>query len=101
MGNLIEFTHNTARRGFLDQSSSFSIIPVNNYIYGVNPQRWKGDVDIDPDNRFILSTAPATGDWARGDVVYRSAPSASGYIGFVCTTAGTPGTWKDWGAIVA
>jgi hypothetical protein len=30
-----------------------------------------------------------------------SAPTAGGNIGWVCTTAGTPGTWKTFGAIAA
>lgn len=45
--------------------------------------------------------APTTGTWAAGDVVYNTAPTAGGYLGWVCTTAGTPGTWKTFGAISA
>jgi hypothetical protein len=45
------------------------------------------------------TTTPATGYWIQGDMVYDTAPSASGYIGWVCTT--TPSTWKTWGAISA
>ena len=47
------------------------------------------------------TAAPTTGTWARGDIVWNSAPSASGFIGWVCVTAGTPGTWKTFGAISA
>lgn len=47
------------------------------------------------------SAAPTTGTWARGDIVFNNAPSAAGKIGWVCTTAGTPGTWKAWGVIDA
>lgn len=36
-----------------------------------------------------------------GDRVYARGPSAGGNIGWVCTTAGTPGTWKTFGAIAA
>ena len=43
------------------------------------------------------TTTPSTGYWIQGDVVYDTTPSASGYIGWVCTT--TPSTWKTWGAI--
>ena len=45
------------------------------------------------------TTTPSTGYWIQGDVVYDTTPSASGYIGWVCTT--TPSTWKTWGAISA
>jgi hypothetical protein len=45
------------------------------------------------------SAAPTIGTWVRGDVVYNTAPAASGFVGWSCTTAGTPGTWKTFGAI--
>lgn len=44
---------------------------------------------------------PTTGTYNRGDIVLYTAPSAGGYIGAVCVTAGTPGTWKEFGAILA
>lgn len=47
------------------------------------------------------TAAPTVGTWARSDIVYNSAASASGSIGWVCTTAGTPGTWKTFGTISA
>lgn len=34
-----------------------------------------------------------------GDVVYNNAPAADDYLGWVCVTAGTPGTWKGFGLI--
>lgn len=45
------------------------------------------------------TAAPTTGEWARGDIRYNSAPSAGGKVGWVCTAAGTPGTWKAFGVI--
>jgi hypothetical protein len=45
------------------------------------------------------SAIPTTGTWVVGDVVYNSAPASAGYIGWVCTVAGTPGTWKTFGLI--
>jgi hypothetical protein len=45
--------------------------------------------------------APTTGAHARGDIVYNQEPSASGFVGWVCVTGGTPGTWKTFGAISA
>ncbi len=40
------------------------------------------------------TAAPATGTWQQGDLIWNSAPAAAGTLGWVCTTAGTPGTWK-------
>lgn len=47
------------------------------------------------------TAAPTSGTWARGDVFYNTSPTAGGTIGWVCTVAGTPGTWKTFGAITA
>lgn len=47
------------------------------------------------------NSAPASGTWAVGDKVWNTTPTAAGYIGWVCVTAGTPGTWKEFGAIAA
>jgi len=51
--------------------------------------------------RMLESAAPTTGTWRVGDIVYNDTPAAGGFIGWVCTTAGTPGTWKTFGAISA
>lgn len=45
------------------------------------------------------SAAPTSGDWVVGDIYLNSAPTAGGYIGWVCTASGSPGTWKTFGAI--
>ena len=51
-------------------------------------------------NRWQSNTgAPGSGTWVRGDVVWDSTPTAGSFMGWVCTTAGTPGTWKTFGAI--
>ena len=50
---------------------------------------------------YQLSAAPTVGTWTVGSIVYNTAPTAGGYLGWVCTTAGTPGTWNTFGAISA
>jgi len=50
---------------------------------------------------LYASSFPTAGTWAQGDIAYDITPTASGNIGWVCTTAGTPGTWKAFGAIAA
>lgn len=45
------------------------------------------------------SAAPAAGTWSAGDIVYNVAPISGGYLGWVCTLGGTPGTWKTFGLI--
>ncbi len=48
---------------------------------------------------FWDSSVPASGTWIQGDVIYNTAPVASGYIGWVCVSGGTPGSWKSFGPV--
>lgn len=50
-------------------------------------------------NVLYASAAPVAGTWQRGDIVYNTTPSSAGYVGWVCTSGGTPGTWKTFGLI--
>lgn len=47
------------------------------------------------------AAAPVTGTWRVGDKIRNTAPVAGGTEGWICTTAGTPGTWKTFGTISA
>lgn len=47
------------------------------------------------------TAAPGSGAWLVGDTVWNTAPAAAGSMGWVCTTAGSPGTWKAFGTIAA
>lgn len=44
---------------------------------------------------------PTGSAWEIGDMVEMTTPVAGGQIGWVCTAAGTPGTWKAYGTIAA
>lgn len=52
----------------------------------------------DPENLYNTA-APTTGMWAKGAIVWNTNPAAAGFIGWVCTVAGTPGTWNTFGVI--
>lgn len=45
--------------------------------------------------------AASDGSYDVGDVVWNTAPAGGGatYMGWVCVTAGSPGTWKGFGLI--
>jgi hypothetical protein len=45
------------------------------------------------------AAAPSSGTHVVGEIVFNADPVATGFIGWVCITAGTPGTWKSWGVI--
>jgi len=82
----------TGGRGSFQGSQLF----LNGFFLGAS-NGWSGG------ERFIQygSAAPTTGTHALGEIVFNNAATAGGYVGWVCTTAGTPGTWKTFGAISA
>jgi hypothetical protein len=56
--------------------------------------RFKDAVD------FMMGTAPpTTGTYKLGDKITNTNPTAGGYQGWTCITAGTPGIWKGFGLI--
>jgi hypothetical protein len=62
----------------------------------------KGTVgELRGDRVTRAAAAPTTGTWAVGDVVWNATPSAAGAPGWVCVTAGTPGTWKAMANLAA
>lgn len=65
---------------------------VNETLY-----RWKQNGK----NHTTGTAAPTTGTWAVGDTVWNTNPAAAGAPGWVCTTAGTPGTWKAMASLAA
>lgn len=46
---------------------------------------------------FRASSPPETGTWAVGDTYWNTKPAEHGTLGWICTTAGKPGTWKAFG----
>ena len=42
---------------------------------------------------------PNLGSWKIGDKVFYKNPQKTGFIGAVCTEEGSPGTWKNFGAL--
>ncbi len=48
---------------------------------------------------FTASAIPTSGDFAKGDIVWNSAPAADGPMGWVCTVAGSPGTLEEFGLV--
>jgi hypothetical protein len=44
-------------------------------------------------------SAPTSGQWSKGDIVWNTNPQETSYIGWVCVKEGTPGEWKSFGYI--
>lgn len=47
----------------------------------------------------FAAAAPSSGTWEKGDRVFSTDAGVGGYAGWYCTTAGTPGTWNEFGLI--
>lgn len=50
---------------------------------------------------LTADTTPTSGSWKGGDTIFFTNPTASGKIGSTCIATGSPGTWKQFGAIDA
>lgn len=80
---------------YIDQVS----ISVGNA--AVLPFNRMGSLELNGRSITYGSAAPATGTHKDGDIVFNNAPAAAGEVGWVCTTPGSPGTWKTFGTIAA
>lgn len=58
-----------------------------------------GPVVLDNKKFTVGSSAPTTGQYNKGDIVWNSDPKATDYIGWVCVASGTPGGWLPFGVI--
>lgn len=47
------------------------------------------------------NNTPSDGRHEKGEIIWNASPSAGGNLGWICVTAGTPGTWKSIGTIEA
>jgi len=79
-------------------------IAANNNFTG----SWGGDISDfvgrNSKNRTLegdASPQTGTGTWIQGDICYNTNVAAGGTVGWVCTTSGTPGTWKTFGTVAA
>jgi hypothetical protein len=45
------------------------------------------------------AAAPTTGTFKQGDIFFNTGATSAGFAGWICTVAGTPGTWKTFGVI--
>lgn len=61
------------------------------YLAGA-PARFKYDSAVRKPNHWS-DTIPTTGTWQRGDFVNNTAAAVNGTRGWICTAAGSPGTW--------
>ena len=74
---------------------------IANNIGNVYYQRAVNYATVGPIHITYDENVPTAGTWSRGDICYNINASAGGTPGWVCVTAGTPGTWKAMAALAA
>jgi hypothetical protein len=80
------------------QLSAFGSDNINK-IFAANSDRVNWDKSCSFANRVIILSSPTEGYWRDGGEIWHSDPAAGGVPGMVCTTAGTPGTWRNKAAL--
>jgi hypothetical protein len=73
-------------------------IGVNNVEEGVTLST-SGPVKFENKKFMNGSEIPKSGSFRHGDIVWNESPVATGYVGWICVRAGTPGEWKPFGQI--
>jgi len=74
---------------------------------GVGVKNFTADADVTvagpirfQDKKFETGSAiPERGSYSKGDIVWNTEPATGGHVGWVCISAGKPGTWKPFGQI--
>lgn len=72
---------------------------------GVNVENPTADIETAGSVSFegklfeVAASYPTSGSYRLGDIVWNSQPKPTGYVGWICTKAGTPGLWKTFGQI--
>lgn len=58
-----------------------------------------GPVKFEGKKFEVGGTAPNSGTYSKGDIVWNTDPKPTGFVGWICTKEGTPGIWKSFGQI--
>jgi hypothetical protein len=86
--------------GFSFFSTSEALVDNASFSYGIEgePSRSTfGSFELNNKTFTTATIVPVTGTWKVGDRVFNSAPAAGQPKSWVCTVAGTPGTWVSEG----
>jgi hypothetical protein len=107
-GRSIEFVSgNSGSYIFLRNNEFSSPTGRTNYVIFASGYTFNNGTNEDFQNQYLFSSnndfianyssrssAPASGTWAVNNIIYNTSPSSNGILYWVCTTAGSPGTWQ-------
>lgn len=58
-----------------------------------------GPVSFEGKRFEVGSSAPTSGNYRLGDIVWNTNPKPTGFVGWICVKEGSPGNWKTFGPI--
>lgn len=83
-------THSTIRLG----ENVWEGATAANFAVNIPTAMFTNSINRHP-QRFMSTAVPSVGTWNTGDVVWKSDVDATSVIGWICSVAGTPGTWRE------
>jgi hypothetical protein len=95
-GILSLFDGNKCASAVTTKYSGLNIIP---YSYFINIDGEVVQMCRAKRSALTADTTPAAGTWRAGTIIQFTNPASGGKSGSLCTTGGSPGTWKQFGAI--
>jgi len=60
-----------------------------------------GPIRMQGKKQEVADSAPTSGSYTKGDIVWNTNPTPAGYVGWICVREGTPGNWKPFGQIAS
>lgn len=72
---------------------------ISNNVNDIRPYYPQGEFLKMSAAEFAAMLAASVGPWSVDDIIKKSPATPGDFIAWVCTTAGSPGTWKEFGAI--
>lgn len=96
-GHKIKLFGNMLGKKITNSSGTYYGLPIGNSVLTGTAIDWNGGTTVGIRGELYKSAAPTTGTWAINDRVFNSAPSVGQPKSWVCTVAGTPGTWVSEG----
>ena len=101
-GIRLHFGSNTWRGNAVNVANAFANLIATTVTYQNTAADWERGAwgtNANPSVMWVSSATPTTGLHVHGSKIFKNAPIAGDFIGWVCTTAGAPGTWKTFGTI--
>lgn len=76
-------------------NNKVSLTSTGTRINGLTDYRLNNTID----GKRMASASPVVGTWEYGDIVYNTVQSSGNPLGWVCVSAGSPGTWRPFGQV--